>query len=197
MAQPAAQLLDPPWDAFARSGATLWLTGLPSAGKTTIAVAAAARLQAAGRAVEILDGDAVRPILCPELGYSRVDRDANVARIGWVAQRLAAHGVLVLAAVVSPYAPARDALRAEHRAAGVPFYEVHVATSVDVCASRDVKGLYARQRDGQLAGLTGIDGEYESPSHPELRLDTGGRTVDDVVAELLALLVPRDEETLA
>ena len=89
-------------------GATLWLTGLPSAGKTTLANALAAALAPSGRPVEILDGDAVRPVLSPELGYSRADRDANVARIGWVASRLARHGVLVIAAVVSPFAAARD-----------------------------------------------------------------------------------------
>jgi adenylylsulfate kinase len=165
-------------------GATIWFTGLPSAGKTTIASALAARL--APRRVEILDGDAVRPVLSPELGYSRADRDANVARIGWVASRLARNGVLVLASVVSPFADARDGVRALHE--DVRFLEIHVATSVDVCAQRDVKGLYARQRGGDLAGLTGIDGEYEAPLDPELRLDTAGRSVDGVVDELIALL---------
>src|SRR6266700_1874002 len=147
-------------------GATVWLTGLPSAGKTTITFALAQRLRDEGRAVEVLDGDAVRAILAPELGYSRTDRDMNVARIGWVARLLARHGVLALASVVSPFAAARDGVRAEH----------------------DVKGLYARQRTGALSGLTGIDGEYEPPSDPELRVDTSGRSVDDVVDELIALL---------
>ena len=169
-------------------GATVWLTGLPSAGKTTLATALAERLRAAGRAVELLDGDAVRPVLSSELGYSRADRDANVARIGWVAHLLARHGVLVLASVVSPYAEARNAVRAEHEARSVPFFEVHVATPVEVCAERDVKGLYARQRSGAMAGLTGVDGDYEPPSRPELRLDTSGRSVGDVVDELITLL---------
>ncbi len=165
-------------------GATLWFTGLPSAGKTTIANALADRL--APRPVEILDGDAVRPVLSPELGYTRADRDANVARIGWVAHLLARNGVLVLASVVSPFAAARDGVRALHTE--VPFLEIHVATAVETCAERDVKGLYARQRDGGLSGLTGIDGEYEAPSSPELRIDTAGRSVEDVVDELIALL---------
>ena len=169
-------------------GATVWLTGLPSAGKTPRATARAERLQADGRAVELLDGDAVRPVLSSELGYSRADRDANVARIGWVAHLLARHGVLVLASVVSPYAEARNAVRAEHEARSVPFFEVHVATPVEVCAERDVKGLYARQRSGAMAGLTGVDGDYEPPSRPELRLDTSGRSVGDVVDELITLL---------
>ncbi len=149
-----------------------------------MANALAARL--APRRVEILDGDAVRPVLSPELGYSRADRDANVARIGWVANLLARNGVLVLASVVSPFAAARDGVRALHE--DVPFLEIHVATDVEVCAERDVKGLYARQREGGLAGLTGIDGEYEPPVDPELRIDTAGRSVDDVVDELIALL---------
>ncbi|HSY15785.1 MAG TPA: adenylyl-sulfate kinase [Jatrophihabitantaceae bacterium] len=175
-----------PVPAVRSGGATVWFTGLPSAGKTTIATALAARLFDAGLPVEILDGDAVRPVLSPELGYSRADRDANVARIGWVARLLARNGVLVLASVVSPFAAARDSVRALH--GEVTFCEVHVATSVEVCAERDVKGLYAKQRAGGLAGLTGIDGEYEPPSNPELRLDTAGRSVGEVVDQLIEML---------
>lgn len=169
-------------------GATLWLTGLPSAGKTTLARALADRLAPSGRAVEILDGDAVRPVLSTELGYSRADRDANVARIGWVAQLLARNGVLVIAAVVSPFAQARDAVRDAHDEAGVPFLEVHVATPLEVCEQRDVKGLYARQRGGGMAGLTGVDDEYEAPRDPALRLDTAARSLDESVDELIAVL---------
>lgn len=169
-------------------GATLWFTGLPSAGKTTLAEALARRLSADGLAVEILDGDAVRPVLSPELGYSRTDRDANVARIGWVASRLARNGVLVLASVVSPFAAARNGVRATHAEVGAAFLEVHVATPVEVCAERDVKGLYARQRSGALDGLTGIDGEYEPPATPELRVNTAGRAVDEVLDDLILLL---------
>ena len=169
-------------------GATLWLSGLPSAGKSTIAAALADRLRADGIAVEVLDGDEMRAVLSPDLGYSRVDRDANVARIGWVAVRLARHGVLVLAPVVSPYQAARDAVRRTHDHAGVQMLEVHVATPVEVCSVRDVKGLYARQRAGDLRGLTGVDGDYEEPARPELRIDTSESTVEDAVERLLALL---------
>ena len=123
------------------TGATVWLTGLPSAGKTTVATAVAERLRAGGRRVEVLDGDAVREDLSAGLGFSRADRDTNVARIGFVAELLARNGVLVLAAVISPYAAARDAVRARHVAGGTPFLEVHVATPVEVCSDRDVKGL--------------------------------------------------------
>jgi len=169
-------------------GATVWFTGLPSAGKTTLANALADRLSTLGRPVEILDGDAVRPVLSPELGYTRADRDANVARIGWVAARLARHGVLVLASVVSPFAQARAGVRAGHQEAGATFLEVHVATPVEVCVQRDVKGLYARQRTGEMANLTGIDGEYEAPAAPELVIDTASRSVDVAVDELIAFL---------
>jgi adenylylsulfate kinase len=178
------------------SGATIWFTGLPSAGKTTIATALADRLAASGRAVEVLDGDIVRPVLSAELGYSRADRDVNVARIGWVAQRLARHGVLVLACVVSPFSDARNGVRRSHAEAGVAFFEVHVATPLDVCAARDVKGLYARQRAGTMTGLTGVDDEYEAPVDPELRIDTTDRSIDDVVDQLLATVVPAHEGIL-
>lgn len=175
----------------ARAGATVWLTGLPSAGKTTVATALGQRLGAAGVRIEILDGDAVRPVLSPELGYSRADRDANVARIGWVASLLARNGVVVIAAVVSPFAAARDGVRALHDRDGSAFYEVHIATPVEVCAQRDVKGLYARQRSGEVSGLTGIDDEYEPPLHPELVLDTAGVELADSVEELARLLASR------
>jgi adenylylsulfate kinase len=176
----------------APGGATIWLTGLPSAGKTTLANAVAAALEPSGRRVEILDGDAVRPVLSAGLGYSREDRDINVGRIGWVAQLLARNGVLVIAAVVSPFAAARDKVHAAHDESGTPFLEVHVATPLEVCAERDVKGLYARQRDGKLAGLTGVDDEYEAPAAPALRLDTDARTLGQSVEELIALLRKED-----
>ncbi len=172
-------------------GATFWLTGLPSAGKTTLARAVAGRLDGR-RPVEILDGDEVRAALSPELGYSRADRDANVARIGWVAARLARHGVIVLAPVVSPYAAARDRVRDAHAADGVRFYEIHVATPVAVCAQRDAKGLYAQAQAGTLHGLTGADDAYEPPTVPALRLDTTDRPLSDVVEELLDLMRKED-----
>ena len=169
-------------------GATIWLTGLPSAGKTTIAHAVADLLRAEGRRVEVLDGDVARETLTADLGFSRADRDRNVERIGYVAALLAKHGVVVLASVISPFAAARDSVRARHAASGLPFAEVHVATPVGVCAARDVKGLYARQRTGEISGLTGVDDEYEPPLAPELRLDTDGRTVADSADAVLRLV---------
>ncbi len=152
-------------------GLTVWLTGLPSAGKSTIAELVADELRAGGeRAVEVLDGDTVRTHLSKGLGFSKEDRDENIRRIGFVAAMLARHGVTVLVAVVSPYRETRDAVRAMHGGDG--FLEVHVATPVEVCAERDVKGLYRKQREGTLRGLTGVDDPYEAPLAPELRIWT-------------------------
>ena len=176
----------------AGTGATLWLTGLPSAGKTTLATALAARLADRGlERVELLDGDEVREFLSKGLGFTREDRDTNVLRIGWVAATLALHGVLVLASVISPYAATRDAVRALHAAKGAGFLEVHVATPVDVCSERDVKGLYARQRAGELHGLTGVDAPYEPPVAPEARIPTHEQSVEQSVDQLVALLGAR------
>ncbi|MEV0448435.1 adenylyl-sulfate kinase [Streptomyces sp. NPDC050600] len=176
----------PPGDAAA--GATVWLTGLPSAGKTTIARTAAARLRSAGRRTHILDGDELRTHLTSDLGYSREDRDTNVRRVGYVAELLASHGVTVLVPVIAPYADARAAVRARHEAAGTAYVEVHVATPVDVCAERDVKGLYARQARGELSGLTGVDDPYEPPAAPELRIPAHEQTGAESAEALVALL---------
>jgi adenylylsulfate kinase len=169
-------------------GATLWFTGLPSAGKSTIAHALAARLRAEGRRVQVLDGDEVRPHLSAGLGFSRADRDINVSRIGWVARLLASHGVLVLVPVIAPYAAARQAVREDHARAEVPFAEVFVSTSLAVAESRDVKGLYAKARQGEISGLTGVDDPYEEPRSAELVLDTAEVDLDTAVELAGALL---------
>ncbi|WP_335984543.1 MULTISPECIES: adenylyl-sulfate kinase [Streptomycetaceae] len=172
-------------------GATVWFTGLPSAGKTTIAYALAERLRGADRRVEVLDGDEIRAFLSSGLGFSRADRDTNVRRIGFVAELLAAHGVLVLVPVIAPYADSREAVRKRHEARGTAYLEVHVAAPVEVCARRDVKGLYARQAAGQLTGLTGVDDPYEEPAAPDLRIASQHRTVPESVASAYALLTER------
>jgi adenylylsulfate kinase len=172
-------------------GATVWLTGLPSAGKTTVARGAAAKLRAAGHRVEVLDGDIVREHLSAGLGFSRADRDTNVSRIGFVAELLARNGVLVLAAVISPYASSRDEVRNRHRSGGVQYLEVHVATPVDVCSARDVKGLYVKQRNGEITGLTGVDDVYEPPTDPDLVLRTEELGIDETVDQVVALLTRR------
>jgi adenylylsulfate kinase len=171
------------------TGATVWLTGLPSAGKTTLARALSDRLS--GRPVELLDGDEVREFLSQGLGFSRQDRDTNVLRIGWVAATLARHGVLVLASVISPFAGTRDQVRALHERKGAGFLEVHVATPVQVCSERDVKGLYAKQARGELSGLTGVDAPYEPPTAPDARVPTHEQTLEQTVDQLVDLLQHR------
>ena len=164
------------------TGVTVWFTGLPSSGKTTLAHALAKRLADEGYdRVEVLDGDLAREHLTKGLGFSREDRAENVRRIGWVASLLARNGVIVLASVISPYRDDRDAVREMH---GERFVEVHVATPLDVCAERDVKGLYAKQRAGELSGLTGVDDPYEPPLRPEVVVPTHQQSVDESV-ELL------------
>lgn len=172
-------------------GATIWLTGLPSAGKTTIACALGERLRAEGHRVEVLDGDDIRQGLTSDLGFSKADRDTNVRRIGLVAGLLARHGVKVLVPVIAPYVDSRAAVRALHDAAGTPYVEVHVATPVDTCSERDVKGLYARAQAGELRGLTGIDDPYEEPLSPELRLDTSDRSLEQTVSAVHTALAER------
>ena len=164
------------------TGVTVWFTGLPSSGKTTLAHALAKRLADEGYdRVEVLDGDLAREHLTKGLGFSREDRAENVRRIGWVASLLARNGVIVLASVISPYRDDRDAVREMH---GERFVEVHVATPLEVCAERDVKGLYAKQRAGELTGLTGVDDPYEAPLRPEVVVPTHQQSVDESV-ELL------------
>lgn len=160
---------------------TVWLTGLPSAGKSTIARALEKRLLDEGRRVEVLDGDVVRTHLTKDLGFSREDRRENVLRIGFVASLLARNGVVVLCPVIAPYRTDRDDVRALHDRDGAPFVEVYVSTPVEVCSDRDVKGLYAKQRSGELSGLTGVDDPYEAPLAPEVTIPTHELSLDESV----------------
>ncbi|MGW3263280.1 adenylyl-sulfate kinase [Streptomyces sp. NPDC001056] len=173
------------------TGATVWLTGLPSAGKTTIAHELAGRLRAGGHRVEVLDGDEIREFISAGLGFSREDRHTNVQRIGFVAELLARNGVLALVPVIAPYADSRDAVRKRHAENATPYLEVHVATPVEVCSVRDVKGLYAKQAAGELTGLTGVDDPYEEPESPELRIESQHQTVQESAAAVSALLSER------
>jgi adenylylsulfate kinase len=166
-------------------GKTVWLTGLPSAGKTTIARAVEKRLLDEGRKVEVLDGDVVRTHLTTGLGFSREDRDENVRRIGFVANLLSRNGVIVLASVISPYRSVRDELREMHQGR---FVEVHVSTPVEVCSERDVKGLYAKQRSGEISGLTGVDDPYEPPLSPEVTIPTHELSIGEAAERVLEAL---------
>ncbi|GAA3397129.1 adenylyl-sulfate kinase [Cryptosporangium minutisporangium] len=176
---------------LALTGATIWLTGLPSAGKTTVALAAAEQLRADGRAVEVLDGDEIRAFLSADLGFSRADRAKQVARVGWIARLLARNGVLAFAPLVSPYAEDREALKAASAAEGLPFLEIYAAAPVEVCSDRDVKGLYAGQRAGSVTGLTGVDAPYEAPIAPDLVLRTHEESVAASASRLVGLLTER------
>jgi adenylylsulfate kinase len=166
------------------TGFVLWLTGLSGAGKSTVAGALAPRLLERGHRVELLDGDEIRTNLCQGLGFSREDRDTNVARIGYVAGKLAKHGVAVLVAAISPYQEARNKVRASVD----DFVEVHVAAPVSVCAERDVKGLYAKALAGEIGNFTGVSDPYEPPTAPEIALHTETERVDESVARVLAWL---------
>jgi adenylylsulfate kinase len=168
-------------------GVTVWLTGLPSAGKTTVAALVGRRLAEQGRRVEVLDGDEVRAQLSRGLGFSKADRDENIRRIGYVAALLTGHGVTVLVSAISPYRAVRDEVRAAVEGVG-GFVEVHVAADLATCRARDVKGLYARHARGELRGLTGVDDPYEPPLAPELVLDTAAQTPDESAARVLELL---------
>ena len=173
------------------TGGTLWLTGLSGAGKTTIADAVAQQLRAAGREVEVLDGDELRRGLSAGLGFSREDRDTHVRRVGFVAELLARHGVVALVPVIAPYAATRDEVRTQHDIRGTGYLEVHVATPLAECARRDVKGLYAKAAAGEITAMTGVDDPYEEPDKPDLRLDTTGIDVASAARRVLDLLTER------
>ncbi|MEO0842522.1 MAG: adenylyl-sulfate kinase, partial [Cyanobacteria bacterium J06643_5] len=142
-------------------GVTVWLTGLSGAGKTTIARRIEEQLKARSCQVEVLDGDLIRTWLSQGLGFSKKDRDTNVRRVGFVANLLSRNGVVVIAAMISPYQEIRDEIRAINK----DFVEVHVNTPLEICEARDVKGLYARARAGEIKGFTGIDDPYEVPTN--------------------------------
>lgn len=165
---------------------TLWFTGLPGAGKTTLAMALEARLFRAGRAAYTLDGDNLRHGLCRGLGFSDADRTENIRRAAEACRLFNEAGVIALCALVSPLAEQRAMAR--EIVGPSRFFEVHVATPLSTCESRDPKGLYKRARQGDLKGLTGIDGVYESPTEPALRLDTSACSLDEALAAIERLL---------
>jgi adenylyl-sulfate kinase len=167
-------------------GFTLWFTGLPSSGKSTLAGLVAAELKARDRFVEILDGDEVRKHLTKGLGFSREDRDENIRRIGYVCQLLSRNGAVAIAAAISPYRAVRDEVRAGHEANR--FIEVFVNAPVEVCMQRDVKGLYKKAVAGEIKNFTGINDPYEPPQAPELSIETSAESEQQSVAHILAYL---------
>jgi adenylylsulfate kinase len=177
----------PESDKVAGGGFTLWFTGLSGAGKTTIAHLVGPELEARGKIVEYLDGDTVRTHLSKGLGFSREDRDTNIERIGWVAARLTRHGAAVIAAAISPYAETRRKARDMVEPFG-PFVEVFVHATVDECARRDVKGLYAKAFAGEIKGFTGVDDPYEAPDAAEIVLNTEEHPPEESARLVLAKL---------
>jgi bifunctional enzyme CysN/CysC len=176
------------WTATGQRGATIWFTGLPASGKSTVAVAVERALVEAGEVAYLLDGDNIRHGLSDDLGFSAGDRAENIRRVGHLTRLFADAGVVALASLVSPLKSDREIARALNDAAKLPFIEVHIATSVEECEKRDPKGLYARARAGELKGLTGVDAPYEAPENPDLVLDTAGADIDDLVASVLDVL---------
>ncbi len=165
-------------------GVTIWLTGLPSAGKSTIAGIVEKDLRSRGLPVEVLDGDVVRTNLSKGLGFSREDRDINIRRIAFVSKLLTRNGVVVIVAAVSPYRNTRDEARKEIGR----FFEVHVKCPIDVLVERDVKGLYAQALRGEISNFTGVSDPYEDPDNPEVVIETDLESADESAVRVLAEL---------
>ncbi len=167
-----------------QKGATVWFTGLSGAGKTTINDALVAKLRERNIKMEVLDGDIVRTNLTKGLTFSKEDRDTNVRRIGFVCDLLTRNGVLVLVAAISPYRDIRDEVRDRIG----EFVEVYVSAPVEVCEERDVKGLYAKARTGEIKQFTGISDPYEEPLNPEVNCETHKETLEESVDKVIAKL---------
>ena len=166
-------------------GCVIWFTGLSGSGKTTIAQIVEHKLLDGGVPIEILDGDVVRENLSKGLGFSKEDRDINIRRIAFVAHLLQRNGAFVITAAISPY----RAIRNEARAMIKDFVEVYAEAPLEVCEERDVKGLYAKARAGEIKGFTGIDDPYEPPSSPEVVCNTAEESPEESAAKVLERLV--------
>jgi adenylylsulfate kinase len=167
-----------------QKGVTIWFTGLSGAGKTTITKALAEHLNQKKYSIEVLDGDVVRQNLTKGLGFSKEDRDENIRRIGFVANLLTKHGVIVLVSAISPY----QQIRQEVREKIGDFVEVFVNAPLATCESRDVKGLYKKARAGEIKGFTGIDDPYEAPLDPEVECRTDLETLEESLSKVLTKL---------
>lgn len=173
-----------------QKGFVLWFTGLSGAGKTTIADIVEARLRDRGSKIEVLDGDVVRTNLSKGLGFSREDRDTNIARIAFVADLLARNDVPVITAAISPYRQTRDDARA--LIGSDKFVEIHISTPLEECEARDVKGLYAKARAGEIKEFTGISDPYEEPLNPEITINTVDFEPEQSADQILAYLEEND-----
>ena len=173
-----------------RRGATVWFTGLPGSGKSTVARNLVVALAERGVNAYRLDGDNLRHGLCGDLGFSHEDREENIRRASEVARLMADAGIVVVVSLVSPYRDSRAAVRFLHEDAGLPFLEVWVSTPLAVCEERDPKGLYARARRGEIPNMTGVDDPYEEPERPDVEI-TQDTPPEAAVQALLAALVER------
>ena len=162
----------------------LWLTGLPASGKSTLAQEVCKVLKSRGLAVEHLDGDQIRDIF-PQTGFDRTSRNDHIRRIGFLASKLEKHGVIVVASFVSPYRESRDDVRKMCQ----NFYEIYLSTPLEVCKSRDPKGLYRQAMEGKITNFTGIQDPYEPPQQPQLVLDTSQLSVINARDQILGLLI--------
>jgi len=180
------------WASIGQRGATVWFTGLSGSGKSTVASLVEAALLRRARIGYLLDGDNLRHGLNADLGFSDADRTENVRRVAAVAQLFADAGCVALVSLVSPFRADRDAARAAHTGAGLPFFEVHMAATLEECRRRDPKGLYARVDGGGVPQMTGITSPYEPPLHPDLVLDatTTAQAGCEMVVALLEQPVP-------
>lgn len=165
-------------------GVTLWFTGLPSSGKSTVARLLERKFRQWGVKCELLDGDVVRTNLSKGLGFSREDRDANIKRIGFVAHLLTRNDVIAIAAAISPYREVRDYNR---RLIG-NFVEIFVKCPVEECEKRDVKGLFKKARAGEIKGFTGVDDPYEEPFHPEVTCETDKESAEESADKVIRVL---------
>ncbi|MFY0578235.1 adenylyl-sulfate kinase [Cystobacter fuscus] len=177
-------------DAVRPKGFILWFTGLSGAGKSTLSEEVGRGL-VPRHSVDILDGDEIRNFLSRGLGFTRPDREENIRRIGFVARRLAGHGIAVLSAAISPYRDSRDEVRRLAAEEGIPFLEVYMQASLEVLIRRDVKGLYKKALAGEIPHFTGISDPYEPPESPEILIRSDSESVDKSVARVLAVLEER------
>jgi sulfate adenylyltransferase len=186
---PVADILSETYPPRYRQGACIWFTGLHNSGKSTTAAVLTTLLQEHGRQVTLLDGDVVRTHFSEGLGYSKVDRDDHVRRMGYVASEIVRHGGIAVCAAVSPYRATRNDVRSfikeEH------YFEVFVDTPLDICESRDTKGLYQKARNGEITGFTGIDDPYEEPQHPEIWLETIKSSAENNAWKILNQLIEK------
>jgi adenylyl-sulfate kinase len=178
------------WSALGTSGGTVWFTGLSASGKSTLATAVELELVKRGRVAYRFDGDNLRSGMNSDLDFSRAGREENTRRVAELACLFGDAGAVALVALISPYRAARDQARALHEKAGLPFVEVHMATPIDVCATRDPKGLYARASGGGISAFTGLDDPYEPPEAPELQF-LHDVALDAAVEEVIRCLEQR------